>query len=32
VIDRFLDVASPGTSLVCVASMSGYKTRPARDG
>ena len=27
VIDRFLDVASPGTSLVCVASMSGYKTR-----
>lgn len=27
VIDRFLGVASPGTSLVCVASMSGYKTR-----
>ncbi len=27
VIDRFLDVASPGTSLVCVASMSGYKER-----
>jgi NAD(P)-dependent dehydrogenase (short-subunit alcohol dehydrogenase family) len=27
VIDRFLDVASPGTSLVCVASMSGYKSR-----
>lgn len=27
VIDRFLDVASPGTSLVCVASMAGYKER-----
>ena len=27
VIDRFLAAASPGTSLVCVASMSGYKTR-----
>jgi NAD(P)-dependent dehydrogenase (short-subunit alcohol dehydrogenase family) len=27
VIDCFLDVASPGTSLVCVASMSGYKRR-----
>lgn len=27
VIDCFLDVASPGMSLVCVASMSGYKKR-----
>src|SRR5215472_2425477 len=27
VIDRFLDVASPGTSLVCVASMAGHKQR-----
>ena len=27
VIDCFLDVASPGTSLVCVASMSGHKQR-----
>jgi NAD(P)-dependent dehydrogenase (short-subunit alcohol dehydrogenase family) len=27
VIDCFLDVVSPGTSLVCVASMSGYKRR-----
>jgi NAD(P)-dependent dehydrogenase (short-subunit alcohol dehydrogenase family) len=27
VIDCFLDAASPGTSLVCVASMSGYKRR-----
>ncbi len=27
VIDRFLEVASPGTSLVCVASMAGHKKR-----
>jgi len=27
VVDRFLGVASPGTSLVCVASMSGYNPR-----
>lgn len=27
VIDRFLEVASPGTSLVCVASMAGHKQR-----
>ena len=27
VIDCFLDVASPGTSLVCVASMAGHKQR-----
>jgi NAD(P)-dependent dehydrogenase (short-subunit alcohol dehydrogenase family) len=27
VIDRFLDVASPGTSLVCVASMAGHRQR-----
>jgi NAD(P)-dependent dehydrogenase (short-subunit alcohol dehydrogenase family) len=27
VIDRFLDVASSGTSLVCVASMAGHKQR-----
>jgi len=27
VIDRFLDVASAGTSLVCVASMAGHKQR-----
>lgn len=27
VIDRFLDVASSGTSLVCVASMAGHKKR-----